>query len=210
MGSAINSQWGTVEQWSPTLFLVGGGLLVGHAAMSGIHAFTALSIPPDVFVTTGHLIALVGLVGLYPVVVDRTPIVARTAVVVAAAGLASWTVMTVTQFLAVAGVVASLDAVLPAPFFAVVLASTILTYGLFGIATLRVDDSSRTIGLLVSTPAVLTAVLVVDSVVTGVTALDGLVIGGGLAMSMLALGYRLRRWDRPTASAASTADVITG
>lgn len=209
MIGASTSQWDSIEQWGPTLFLVGGGLLAGHAAMSGVHAFTDVTTPPDAFVTTGHLVALVGLLGLYPVLAGRTRRLARAAGGVAAVALASWFVMTVTRFLELAGVVSSLGDALPEAFFLVVLASTILTYVLFGVATLRVD-SSRTVGLLVLVPGALTAVLVVDSALTGVSALDGVFIGGGLALSMLLLGYTLRTWDRPTDHVASAGDVTAG
>lgn len=209
MGSVITSQRDRVEQWSPTLFLLGGGLMVGHAALSGIHAFTNLPTPPDVFVTSGHLVALVGLLGVYPVLVTRPPAVAWTAISVALVALGSWAVMTITQLLAFAGVVSSLEGVLPGSFFVVVLASTILTYVLFGIATLR-GNGSRTIGLLVLTPGGLTVALVVIEAISGVTAIHGLGIASGLALSMLALGFTLRRWDRPTKHAAPKADGITG
>ena len=209
MDNAIISEWGSIERWSPTLFLVGGALLVGHAAMSGIHAFTEGATPPDVFVTTGHLVALVGLLGLYPEIITRTPRVARAGGAVAVVALVSWFVMTVTRFFELAGVISSLGDALPEPFFIVVLASTILTYVLFGIATIRVD-SSWTVGLLVLAPGALTAALVIDSALTGVTDLDGVFIGGGLALSMLALGYTLRTWDRPTDHAASAGDITAG
>jgi hypothetical protein len=117
--------------------------------------------------------------------------------------------MTVTRFFELAGIISSLGDALPEPFFLVVLAATILTYVLFGVATLRVD-SSRTVGLLVLVPGLLTAALVVDSALTGVSALDGVFIGGGLALSMLALGYTLRTWDRPTDYAATAGDVTPG
>ena len=209
MVSDTTSKWGSIERWSPTLFLVGGALLVGHAAMSGIHAFTEVATPPDVFVTTGHLVALVGLLGLYPGIITRTPRVARAGGAVAVVALVSWFVMTVTRFFELTGVISSLGDALPEPFFIVVLASTILTYVLFGIATIRVD-SSWTVGLLVLAPGALTAALVVDSALTGVTDLDGVFIGGGLALSMLALGYTLRTWDRPTDHAASAGDITAG
>jgi hypothetical protein len=117
--------------------------------------------------------------------------------------------MTVVRFFEFAGTVSSLNEALPETFFIVVLASTILTYVLFGVATLRID-SSRTVGLLVLVPGLLTAALVVDSALTGVSALDGVVVGGGLAMSMLVLGYTLRTWDRPTDHVASVGDVTPG
>lgn len=210
MVSATASQWNLVERWSPTLFIIGGLLLAGHAVMSGIHAFTNLSTPPDVFVTTGHFVALVGLVGLYPALVHRTPTLSRAAGAVAAVALLSWLVMTVTRFLSLTGSVSSLGEALPELFFLVVLASTILTYLLFGVAILRVDDNSWIVGALVLAPGGLTAALVVDSVISGVTALDGFVIGTGLALSVLAVGYTLRSWDRPTSDAVTAADATAG
>lgn len=203
-------RWNSVDRWGPTLFLISGTLLVGHAVLSGIHAVTTVATPPDVFVTTGHFVALIGLFGLYPALASRVPTMARVAGGVSVVALSSWFVMTVTQFLALVGVVASLGAALPEPFFAVVLASTILTYGLFGVAALRVDEGSRKVGLLVLAPAVLTALLVVDSATTGVTALDGVFIGGGLALSMLSLGYTLRTWEVPNEQPTPVGDPTVG
>lgn len=210
MGSVHMSQWNSVEQWSPTLFLIGGGLMVGHAALLGVQAFSNLSTPPDVFGPTGHLVALLGLVGLYPVLATRTPIVARISGAVTAVALVSWFVMTVTRVLAIAGIVSAVSDVLPGIFFLLVFASTILTYVLFGVATLRIDDGSRIVGLLVLTPAALITIVLVDSAITGVTALDGVVIGSGLALSMLTVGYTLRTWDRPTDNAAPAGTVAAG
>lgn len=209
MSRVHTSQWNSVEQWSPILFLVGGGLLVGHAAMSAVHAFTDIATPPDVFVTTGHFVALVGLLGLYPVLANGTRRLARAAAAAGVVALVSWFVMTVVRFFELAGIVSSLGDALPETFFLVVLASTILTYVLFGVATLRIDRS-RTVGLLVLIPGLLTVALVVDSALTGVSALDGVFIGGGLALSMLALGYTLRTWDGPTDHVASAGDVTAG
>lgn len=193
-----NPQWESIEQWSPVLFIVGGSGVVTHAALMGVEAFTSLSTPPDVFVTAGHLVALVGLLGLYPGLVDRTPRLARVAVAVSAVPIAGWVVMTVGQLLVVAGAWPSLTEVLPGVFFLVLLGSSIVTYGLFGAATLRCGAVSRADGLLVLAPGLLMAVLLVDSAVTGLSALDGLIIGGALAASMLILGVRLRSWPERT------------
>lgn len=210
MASDTKSQWRAIERWSPTLLLVGGALLIGHAAVKGIEAFTDLAPPPDVFVTTGHLVGLVGLVGLYPVLVDRTPGVARAAVAVAVVPIVGWVVMTLAQLLAVAGTVSSLNRVLPGAFIMLVAGSTVLTYGLFGVATLRAGEGSRTVGFLVLAPAAVFVVSLVDAALTGMSSLDGVLIGGGMALSMLALGYRLRTWDHRTGHAVPTGDATVG
>lgn len=194
MGATDTRRWEPLERWSPVLFLAGGSGVVTHAAIMGIEAFTALSTPPDVFVTAGHLLALLGLFGLYPSLVGRTPRLARTAVAVAAVPAAGWVVMTGGQVLVVAGAWPSLAAVLPGTFFVGLLTSSVLAYALFGAAVLRTGRGSRRVGLLVLAPGVLMAVLLVDSALTGASALDGLVLGGGMAAAMLALGVTLRTW----------------
>lgn len=199
-----------LERWSPSLFLVGGGLMVGHAGMLGVQAFTNLTTPADVFGPTGHLLALLGLLGLHPTLADRSPTVARVANFLVAVALVGWSVMTVTRFLTVAGFVSSVGNVIPGTFFLLIFASTILTYALFGVTTVRIDDNSRVVGLLVLAPAVLIVVALVDSAITGVTAIEGLVIGSGLALSMLALGHTLRTWDRPAALNVTSGDLTVG
>lgn len=199
-----------VAEWRPELFLLGGAGVVTHACLMAVRAFTGLPTPPDVFVTAGHLVGLLGLVGLYPALVDRQPRTARVALVVGSVAVGCWVVMNVGQALAVAGVWSSLSAGLPGAFFLLVLGSSILAYGLFGVAVLRVEDGSRAVGLLVLAPAVLLAVLVVDGAVGEVTAADGVVIGGGLALSMVALGVRLRTWQPTGARGATTLDAAAG
>jgi len=210
MVSVTGSQWDSIERWSPTLFIAGGSLLVGHAVLLGVQAFSNLTTPPDVFGPAGHLVALVGLFGLYPALADRMPSAARVAGVVAAVALVGWAAVTVARFLGVAGVVSSVSDVLPGAFIAIVFASTIIAYVLFGAAVVRVDDGSQVVGPLVLAPAVLLVVALSKAATTGVTALDGLGIGGGLALSVLALGYVLGTGDRPTGRAVPAGDVTVG
>lgn len=186
--------------------------MVGHAAMLGIQAFSDLTTPPDVFGPAGHLVALLGLVGLYPVLADRTPTptATRVAGAVAAVAVVSWAVMTVIRLLAVAGIVSAVSDVLPGVFFMLVFATTILTYVLFGAASLRVEDSSRIVGLLVLAPGALILVALVGSTIASVTARDGFVVAVGLALSMLALGYVLRTWGRQADSASPAGTVTAG
>jgi len=207
MSSVHTSQWHSVEQWGPTLFLVGGGLLVGHAAMLAVQAFSTLTTPPDVFGPLGHLVALTGLFGLYPMLANRTTTVARIAGSLAIVGVGTWTVLTVTRFLAVAGFVTSVSDVLPGAVFMLAFVSTILTYAMFGIATLCVVSDSRLVGTLLLAPAVLLVVALVTSAVTGVTAVVGVLIGGGLALSMVVLGQTLRTWNRLATPVVPTSDV---
>lgn len=210
MVPATASQWDALDRWSPTLFLVGGGLLAGHAAMLGVQAFSNLTTPPDVFGPAGHLVALVGLLGLYPGLVDRLPMTARAAGGVATVAAASWAVVTVTRLLGIVGVVPRLGDLLPGAFFMVLFVATVLTYVLFAVATSRVQEGPRSVGLLVLAPGVLLVVVLVDSAVTGVSGREGFVVGAGLALSMFALAYTVRTWDGPTGQTELTGDVTAG
>lgn len=196
MVALSGNRWRTLERWSPVLFLLGGGGVITHAAVQAIEAFTAITAPPDVFVTTGHLIALVGLLGLYPALARESPRLAAAGLVATGIGVGAWIVMTVGQFLAIAGAIESLTALFPGAFFVGVLGTTILAYTVVGSAALRAGGRPTVDGLLILSPAVLLAVLIGKSAVAGVGAADGVVIGAALALSMLLLGLRLQSWPR--------------
>lgn len=176
--------------------------------MLGLRAFSDLSTPPDLFGPAGHLIALVGLIGLYPVIVDRWPIVTRAAGAVAAVALVSWGVMTGTRSLAVIGAVES--DLLPGAFVGLMFFSTVLAYVLFAVATASVAEWSWRVGLLTLAPAVLLLGVLVVSVVIGVAARVGFVISGGLALAMASLGYTLRTEAAGIGQAERTGDVTGG
>lgn len=202
------SHWRLLERLSPTAFLVGGILVFGHAAIRGIQALTDLATPADVFAPAGHLVAIIGLFGLYPMLTDRSPRSARVAVVVAMVPATGWALITISQLGDVIMLLSPQTAVLPEGFAIVVLLSTILTYLLFGVVSLHAEVHSRTISLLILAPAALLIVLIASAATMGVSALAGFVIGTGLSLAMLALGYTLRTWIRPTNTPLSVSDVI--
>lgn len=206
----IARQWRLVERWSPTVLVVAGSLLVGHTGMLAVQAFTGLTPPPDVFGPSGHLVALAGLMGLYPTLADRTPRVALVAGAAAAVALGGWALLTITRFLAVLGFVASASDVLPAVIVMAMFGATVLTYGLFGAATVRVDEISRVVGPLALAPGALLVVAIVGSATVDAVALLGFVIGGGLSLSVLALGFTLRTRVHPVGSRLPAGEVTTG
>lgn len=176
--------------------------------MLGLRAFSDLTTPPDPFGPAGHLLALVGLFGVYPVVVDRWPTLTRAAGGVAAVALVSWGVMTGTRLLAMFGTVGS--DLLPGAFVGLMFFSTVLAYVLFGVATARGSEWPWSVGLLVSAPGGLLFVVLVASAVTGVAALEGFVISVGLALAMVSLGYALRTGGAGTGRAERTDDLPVG
>lgn len=204
------SQRGLLERRSPTLFVIGGGLVVGHAALRGIEAFTGMATPPDVFGPTGYLVALVGLFGLYPALADRMPTLARVAAVVAAIPLMGWVVISAWSFGEVAGVLPSQSEAFPGVFYMVHLVTVILTYGLFGVATLRTDVHSGTVGVLLLMPPALFIVMITGAAIVGTSAFGAFLIGSGLALIHLAIGATLRTGSSPANHETPAEDVTMG
>lgn len=210
MGDGSTTRWGLLERASPTLFLIGGGLVVGHAAIRGIEAFTDIAPPVDVFGPVGYLIALVGLLGLYPTLGDRTSKVTRAVLAVASIPLAGWIVITVWSGGEVAGIVPPQTEVLPGVFFVVHMVGMVLTYGLFGVAVLRSGAHPRTVGVLLLVVPTLFIAMVAGAALTANATAGAFVIGSLLALTHLALGYSLQAdrtpIDHDLPAGAGTAD----
>lgn len=199
----------SLERWRPTLFLVGGGLVVGHAAIRALEAFTTVTPPPDVFAPLGYLVALVGLVTLYPSLVDRSPYVTRIATVLAAIPLVGWSGFAVTGLLELVEVAPALVAPLPAEWFVVHMAALILTYGLFALACLRSGTLGRAVGLLLFAPPLLFIVMLAAAAVLGYSAVGAFVVGGAQAIVHVGVGAAL--WvRRPAVESAPAVDATTG
>lgn len=208
MSLASNSQSGTVNRLSSTLFLISGCLMLGHAGLLGLQAFSGLAAPPDFIGPAGHLVALVGLIGLYPGLVDRWPMTTRAGGAVAAVAIGGWGVTTGTRFLEVIGAVGS--DLLPGAFVGLMLLATVLTYVIFGVATARVTEWPSRVGLLVGSPAVFLLVVLGASLVVRVAAREGFVISVGLALAMVLLGYTFRTGAAGTGQVDRTGDVTMG
>lgn len=141
----------SLEPWSPTLFLLSGGVLVALLAIGQTVRFTAASIPQTVYwplLPLAVALSLGGLVGLYPRLAER----ARwSAIVGGVFGLLG-------ALAQIAGLGALIIApppgpypgnlgILGAPFFLGLLAF-VLAVGIYGISGLRTGLFSRRIGAL--------------------------------------------------------------
>jgi hypothetical protein len=199
----------SLERWSPTLFLTAGVLVVGHAMLLGVQAFTEMTTPPDLFAPLGHLVALMGLFGLYPALVDRSPTLTRAAAAVAAVPAVGWLVVSAAQVSELAGVLSPPTGVLPGVVFPVVIVSTVLTYVLFGVTSFRTGVRSRTVARRLLIPAGLFGGLIVSIAVVGASALVGFLFTGGLVVAYLAIGQSLRIETAPSDS-ETPADATVG
>lgn len=207
MGGENNTQWKWVERWSPTLFVVGGLLNAGHAAMMGVEAFTEVATPPDVFAPTASILVFAGLFGVYRTLANRVPTTARVGAACVAVGIVAFSAITVGKF-------AELVGYQPPGWFAVFTLPAIVGmvpgFALYGIASYRAGVHSRTLSLLLLAPAALFLGLMASVIVLGVSALGGLVVGSGLTLVYLSTGYSLRTGPPSTERVPSTGDVAAG
>ncbi|MFC7230431.1 hypothetical protein ACFQMM_01900 [Saliphagus sp. GCM10025308] len=179
------SRWGTLEQWSPTLFIVGFALELVFAVNHGLaYLVEAISFIDWLYPTVllGRLAVLLGLAGLSVRVVNTNPRfgkLSRGVVSVAALFTVGLLALSV---LDIVGVTTSIIAV----FGIGTVILTILTFLLFGVAGLRTDAYPAVVGalLLVATLAVI-GVLVSQGVFS--TNVRGAVGEGVNAIAFLAI-----------------------
>lgn len=192
--SAGNTRvWQTLERWSPTLFLVSGGILVIYATFMGLWAFADL-VPEGHGLEIGYVLGFLGLLGLYPSLARHSPWLARVGAVGAGIGVFAILYVSVNDYVQLVGLTSE---TLPGWRFLSVLplVGFITGYLLIGIASLRSDVYPRTVGLLLLLPGVITILMLV-SIVTGHPLLDRFqtvfVVSAGEAMAHLAIGTTLR------------------
>jgi hypothetical protein len=213
----FDAVWATLERWSPRLYLFAGVLLVGYAALNGIAAFTdvAYVTVEDVVGPAGLLLGFVGLLGLYPTLVDGRPVLARAGAVCVSLGALGFLGITITGFAVLAGVT---SASVPVVMLLVVAIGMIPGYLSFSLASLRVEAQTRTVGLLLLAPAVVFSAMLSQPFVysalgmfSGSTmAWSNFAISGGQAVAHLAIGYVLRHEGSPAGREVPSTGVIAG
>jgi hypothetical protein len=193
------AQWELLERRSPELFLSAGVLLFGYAALNGLVAFTDMAYVAveDVVAPAGLVLGLLGLLGVYPGLVDRSPKLARIGAVCAGLGALAFSVITL-QGLAVLVGFESTSA--PGILLLLGVVGMIPGYLSFGVATLRVSVDRRTVGLVLLLPAVVFAAMLLQPFVYAAfgvlsettMAWSNFGISSAQAVAHLAIGYKLR------------------
>lgn len=203
-------RWKLLEQWSPTLILAAGVLFVGHAVVRGIEAFTAMPPPVDVFGPTGYVAAILGLLGLHSPLADSTPTISRVAALTAVATVSAWVLIAGWNFGEAAGILPPQTDILPGIFFIIVILLTFLLYLLSGVASLRADSHTRTLGFLLLAPAALLVLLVAGGVLLSIAPkAGGVIIGIGMAILHGAIGGTLLTGRAGTDHIDPSTDVTT-
>jgi hypothetical protein len=130
--------WNWLEARSPTLFLVGGALLVGYAAVFGTVAFADPVVEQNVF-KIGYVFGFLGLLGLYPTLTGRSPRLARVGGVAAALGLVAISAFTTNDIAVLADLVSDGNPAWYIFFIPLALIGFLVGYLAFGVASLRSD-----------------------------------------------------------------------
>lgn len=194
-----------LSERTPTLFLVAGGLLVVFAALLGVEAVTGGSAPEDIFGPPGYAIAAIGLVGLYPLLAERSRWMAGIGAVAAAIASVGWTVLTVMSVLELTGAAgAPEETVIGAVALGATGLGMVLGYPLLATTSLRSDDQPRTLGLLLLAPPVIfIAVFAVLAPILGDSGGWGpFIAASAQAVAHLAIGTALRGETEPRTSLA--------
>lgn len=200
--TTAHSRWGFLERRRSTLFLLAGITFVVNAAVvaTGIatnsdHLITTLG---QTFVGIGWTAALLGLLGLYPGLAERSRWLVRAGGVLVAIGVVVFAAMAVASFLYFARIPdGEITAIVPLVLPGVILGS-VLGFLSFAVASLRTDVYPRSVGVALLVPPL----FVVANVASGAVGIDSpyfvLAIVIGLSLVMLTIGFRLRSSSRPT------------
>lgn len=193
---ASSGIWGSLQRWRATAFLVGGLILACDAVLVSAEILTDADhwiLLGQAFVGVGWTAALLGLLGVYPDLADRSRWTARTGAVFVAIGVVTFAAMAVTVLVYYVGIPSgSYEDVGMLPLPGVIVGS-VLGFVTFSVASLRAGVHSRRFGVLLLVPPL----LVVTNIVRFIAGLESttitlaIVILDGLAMLMI--GYVLRR-----------------
>lgn len=205
MAAPASSISGTLNRWSPRLFLAAGGLLVVYASLNGLWAFGDMGTRESGF-QFGYVFGFLGLLGLYPALVHRSPRLARLGAAGAASGIAGVTAITVLDVARLGGLFSGT----PRGWWLVLLLTLggfMLGYLSVGVAMLWTGDYATPIGLLVCLPGLIVVFMVAHIAAGFASEVTAFVISAGEAMAHLAIGATLKTSSRRTARESETGEA---
>jgi len=204
----------SLERWRSTLFLIAGALLAVTTALWGARVFMnmELEVMRGFFAPAGMTFAFLGLLGLYPALATQTPWLARAAAFFTVVGIVGTSMRAVVAASQLAGILDARPAWID-PFEPLLLVGIVLGFITFGVAVLRTDAYSRTVGLLLLIPGILFPV-VLGSIIAMAEGEFPYVIhvlhNGADALALLAVGYLFRLEDVRTGRAEPAPEMTGG
>lgn len=205
--------WESLETGSARAFFAGGVTFVFAAVLNVVTVVTGAErlslMVGEAFIAAGWFGGLVGLLGLYPVLRDRSRWLTRAGAVFAVVGAVTMVVLAVASL--VAFVQGGGVGDLPVPFiflFPGLVIGSLLAFVSFSVASLRSDVPSRNVGVLLLVPALVfsTNFFILPIIVGTGPAPPEIIfaVTSILALVMLAIGYLLRTGDVPTGGVGLT------
>lgn len=193
MVGASKQHWGRIERWKGVAFMLGGLIFVVDTALVAMHLFAGTE-PGAVgqgFVGAAWTASFVGLLGLYPRVVERTRRLAQAAAVFAVIGGIAMAAMGITSFAYALGIPGGELGDVVMYFLPGVFLGIVFGFGLFAVACLRTGAyPARVAGLLLVLP--LTFLFNLGTGIAGVNPLEKvLAVVAVLAVTKLAIGFLL-------------------
>lgn len=207
---AESGRWSALERWRSTALLIGGLLLVadaawlaGNIAMGGGDYLTT----GQFFVGAGWTAALLGLLGIYPSLAERSRWLSRAAAACTGIGVLTFGVMAVTVAADIVGVLPFAYDSIGSAFIPGVLIGSVLGFILFSVAVLRTEVYSQSFGVLLLAPPILVLGNILRFVLGNTSEMVTLGVVIADALVILMIGYYLRSQSSsasPYGSAEST------
>lgn len=203
--------WKLLERWSAAAFIAAGVLFLVTSALFGSATLTDISHPgwvTGLFGLSGLIASFIGLVGLYPQLVDRAPRIARAGVMTLVIAGIALVVFPLCQFAKTWGI--DLQS-LPIVVFLIAVIATISGFLLFGIASLRTRVPSRKVGfLIIGTSITFIVLLVLDMIYGGSPVWVDFIMSMIQSFLLLTLGYAMPTNTIPFESKESEIAAISG
>lgn len=182
-----------LEANAANLFLLGGALYAVLVANRILATYTGTSFPQaTVFATVAGILIPLGLLGLYPALVERRPYLSPVAAAVAVVPILAWSLVLVGNVLDATGVLTEAPGPLGlTPFVAMI--TFHLAFALHGVTVLLADVNPKAVGVLMLVTAIVFPLWM--------TVLSGLpsFVGNGVSLvTFLGIGLLLRNAGLPT------------
>lgn len=194
MAGLSSAQWRSLEDASPTIYLIAGLVLVVYASLLGYQAFVDSTVnfhdnEAGIVGPIGFAIGFIGLLGLTPRLSEARPRLAKAGAILAGIAVLGWTVI------AVAGIASQVGIELPRAVQALGflgMLGMVVGYAVFSFGMLRSGIATRSLGLLLLAPPALFVLLAIGNATTGGTAFGAVIISSGLCLTHLGLSRVLR------------------
>lgn len=204
-------RWSGLERWRSTAFLIGGLLLVADAAwLAGNMAMGGENylMSGQFFVGTGWTAALLGLLGVYPSLADRSRWLSRAGAVCTAIGVLTFAVMAVMVSAELLGVLPFSYESVGSAFIPGVIIGSVLGFIFVSVAVLRTGAFSQSFGILLLAPPVLVLGNILRFILGNTSEVVTLGVVIADALVLLLIGYYLRSQSASVAPYGSTESTV--